>query len=926
MPDILGDVSTTATVPIGGTVTDTIDFPGDQDWFKVQLTAGQTYVFILSGSGSVPLSGIKWLSIRDSIGQLTSAEGGAPTEFKESFIPTQSGTYYIAVRGDAAATGSYTLSVLNPQLPQGTVDDLAFYMTTRFWTEYWHSPVGAFNTPTITFNVTGLTSESQQLALGALSLWHDVSGLTFVQTAGTAQLTFHDEVGVGLFGGFVSNNGIISQANVWVSRDALQSYGSGFDTYTFQAYLHEIGHALGLGHTGPFDSSNGVYGLGNLFAIDSTEYSVMSYFSPAGTGLGSAWYITTPQIADIVAIQNLYGSLVTAHAREGDTVYGFNSNAGYFFDFNNFAAPFNNFASVPAETIFDTGGIDTLDFSGYANNQVINLRAEAFSSVGGLTNNIGIARGVAIENAIGGPGNDTLIGNSGDNVLDGGLGTDSVIFTSPRSAYTLTALGSSILQVSGPEGKDVLKNVEKLVFADQTVQAVSTVSIAPASATSNEGNSGTTVLTFTVSLDQAPLATETVSYSVAGSGANPVTAADFVGGLLPSGVVTFDPGVSVQTLTINIQGDSGIESMETFQVTLSSPSSGLTLGTASAIGTIVNDDHSTVSIAAASASKNEGNSGTTAFTFTVSLDQAPLAPQTVSYIVTGGVANPASGTDFLGGAFPSGTINFASNTTTQTITITVQADITFEPTETFLVTLFNPSSGLQWGKTTALGTITNDDPLVGNAGNETLQGSSGNDVIDGGGGHNTAVYLGLRSEYALTPLGNGSLTVADSQSGRDGSDTVTHVNYLQFADKLIVVANADEANIARLYSAALNRMPDKDGLNGWEDIYANNISGAAKAGGVYKALAQTNNGFGTSIAGGFVLSLEFQNKYGNLDDGGFVSQLYHNVLGRTPAASEVSDWLDLMHNNGFTRDMVLVGFAESPENIAKTAADWLVQI
>lgn len=188
------------------------------------------------------------------------------------------------------------------------------------------------------------------------------------------------------------------------------------------------------------------------------------------------------------------------------------------------------------------------------------------------------------------------------------------------------------------------------------------------------------------------------------------------------------------------------------------------------------------------------------------------------------------------------------------------------------------------------------------------------------------VFTGQFNQYTITKNSDHSVTISDLLSGRDGTVTTVALEVLNFADKTIFVENADNANIARLYSAALGRAPDQGGLFGWEDIYANNISSAAKAGGVYLSLAQTNNGFGTSIAGGFTQSAEFLAKYGALNDAGFVSQLYSNVLGRDPAIAELNAWLDIMHNSGFTRDMVLVGFAESPENIAKTAADWLIQI
>ena len=57
-----------------------------------------------------------------------------------------------------------------------------------------------------------------------------------------------------------------------------------------------------------------------------------------------------------------------------------------------------------------------------------------------------------------------------------------------------------------------------------------------------------------------------------------------------------------------------------------------------------------------------------------------------------------------------------------------------------------------------------------------------------------------------------------------------------------------------------------------------------------------------------------------------MSQLYENVLGRGPDPAGLAGWLDGMANHGVTRDMVLVGFAESPENIAKVAAEWLVVV
>ena len=81
---------------------------------------------------------------------------------------------------------------------------------------------------------------------------------------------------------------------------------------------------------------------------------------------------------------------------------------------------------------------------------------------------------------------------------------------------------------------------------------------------------------------------------------------------------------------------------------------------------------------------------------------------------------------------------------------------------------------------------------------------------------------------------------------------------LVFTNETVFVENADNANLARLYSAALDRPPDARGLSSWETIFTNNIPFSAKAGGVYQALAQTNDGFGISIAGGFVNRQNFK--------------------------------------------------------------------
>ena len=237
------------------------------------------------------------------------------------------------------------------------------------------------------------------------------------------------------------------------------------------------------------------------------------------------------------------------------------------------------------------------------------------------------------------------------------------------------------------------------------------VSIAATDASKPEGNSGTTTFIFTVTRTGDTTASQSVGWSVAGSGAAPANAADFAGGALPTGSVAFAAGQTSSVVTINVQGDTAGEANEGFTVTLANPTPGLTLGTASASGTILSDD-TAVSIAAASASKAEGNGGATAFTFVVTRSGDSSSAQSVAWSVAGSGANPASAADFAGGASPTGSVSFAIGETVRTVTVNVQGDTTGEANEEFTITLANPSPGLAIGTASATGTIQDDDTSV----------------------------------------------------------------------------------------------------------------------------------------------------------------------------------------------------------------------
>ncbi|HYC90309.1 MAG TPA: Calx-beta domain-containing protein [Thermoanaerobaculia bacterium] len=252
------------------------------------------------------------------------------------------------------------------------------------------------------------------------------------------------------------------------------------------------------------------------------------------------------------------------------------------------------------------------------------------------------------------------------------------------------------LNLSNPTGAMLPDNQATGTILNDDVQPSITIN----DVTQGEGNAGVTPFVFTVTLSNPTTLPVSVNYTTTPDTAT--TGLDFVPA---AGVLLIAPGTTSNTITVDVVGDTLFEPNEQFFVNLSDPVNATFAEPPSGLGTIV-DDEAQPTIIINDVSQNEGNAGTTPFTFTVTLSGPSANAVSINWTTAPGTA--ISGTDFTPS---SGNLIIPAGSLTGTIVVDVIGDTAFEPNETFFVNLTTATGGTIVDNQ-GQGTIVNDDGPV----------------------------------------------------------------------------------------------------------------------------------------------------------------------------------------------------------------------
>ena len=411
----------------------------------------------------------------------------------------------------------------------------------------------------------------------------------------------------------------------------------------YVSLIHEIGHTLGLKH--PHDGSPTL-----PKGEDNQTTTVMTYdftgYSPA-----------TPMGYDLMALQYLYGGRTN---RSGNDLYPFTSRG---LDQYSLGALYWDTPYSTQQVIWDSGGINNLDLTGLPSASAgyrLDLRelgwlcAQANYIVDSspsdpdvyMRKGSVVGKGVAIRDVTNSFSSDSIYANPQPNVFKGYdrtrvTGNDVLYYAD--AADTLDLSGYTPSEVTDTQdgndrvlgfGANGSVRIKDYYLGNGPVVTYSSVppSFSVNDVTLTEGNSGTVSAVFTVSLSQPSSDPLTVDYAT--SGGTATEGSDYGAA---SGVLTFAPNETSQTVNVTVYGDTAVEPNETFYVNLANPSAPALISDSQGTGTINNDDVAQLAITAMtpqSYTPPYGRGQTVTITATVKSGDSPAAGASVVFKMT----------------------------------------------------------------------------------------------------------------------------------------------------------------------------------------------------------------------------------------------------------------------------------------------------
>lgn len=313
-----------------------------------------------------------------------------------------------------------------------------------------------------------MTAAERDLALTALAAWDEVAAVNLTAAAdgeigdiAMGSAAFPDDDGTY---GFITrfpdlddlDDGPGRMGDMWINSNNTQQDKSIYGHTSWNTYLHELGHSLGLSH--PDEDPNNDQNASD----NSNQFSVMSYVEhpeESDRGLNGQGWPLTPMLYDIAAVQHLYGA--NLNTRATDTTYFGSGDGTGALTYQYGADGMEVLGRSVILTIWDAGGHDLIDTSDLTTSVTIDLAPGKFSSIGAIDNNVAMAYAVRdggqvvnfIEDAWGTLRGDEISGNSTGNRLEGGRGADELYGKGGRDML-LGQNGAD--ELDGGNGRDIL--------------------------------------------------------------------------------------------------------------------------------------------------------------------------------------------------------------------------------------------------------------------------------------------------------------------------------------------------------------------------------------------------------------------------------------------------------------------------------------